>query len=72
MRGPKDVYMRRVSSGFTETDTATRIIERLARADGTDAVAARESLMRSRGGILSSGGLTADRSLPGNASATIQ
>ena len=40
-----------VSPGFTETDAATRMIERLAEADGTDAAAAREALMRSLGGI---------------------
>jgi NAD(P)-dependent dehydrogenase (short-subunit alcohol dehydrogenase family) len=40
-----------VSPGFTETDAATRLIERLASADDTDTVAAREALMRSLGGI---------------------
>jgi len=49
--GPKGVRVVRVSPGFTETDAATRMIERLAAADGTDAPAAREALMRSLGGI---------------------
>lgn len=49
--GPKGVRVLRVSPGFTETDAATRMIERLAEADGTDAPAAREALMRSLGGI---------------------
>lgn len=49
--GPKGVRVLRVSPGFTETDAATRLIERLASADDTDTVAAREALMRSLGGI---------------------
>jgi NAD(P)-dependent dehydrogenase (short-subunit alcohol dehydrogenase family) len=49
--GPKGVRVLRVSPGFTETDAATRMIERLAETDGTDADAAREALMRSLGGI---------------------
>ena len=49
--GPQGVRVLRVSPGFTETDAATRMIERLAEADGTDAAAAREALMRSLGGI---------------------
>ena len=49
--GPKGVRVLRVSPGFTETDAATRMIERLAQADGTDAAAARDALMRSLGGI---------------------
>lgn len=49
--GPKGVRVLGVSPGFTETDAATRMIERLAQAEGTDAAAARAALMRSLGGI---------------------
>jgi NAD(P)-dependent dehydrogenase (short-subunit alcohol dehydrogenase family) len=49
--GPKGVRVVRVSPGFTETDAASRMIERLARAEGVDTETAREGLMRSLGGI---------------------
>ena len=49
--GPKGVRVLRVSPGFTETDAATRLIERLASLNGTNTMAAHEALMRSRGGI---------------------
>jgi NAD(P)-dependent dehydrogenase (short-subunit alcohol dehydrogenase family) len=49
--GPTGVRVLRVSPGFTETDSATRMIQRLAVADGTDVPAAREALTRSLGGI---------------------
>jgi NAD(P)-dependent dehydrogenase (short-subunit alcohol dehydrogenase family) len=49
--GPKGVRVVRVAPGFTETHAATRMIERLAQADRTDISAARDSLMRSLGGI---------------------
>jgi NAD(P)-dependent dehydrogenase (short-subunit alcohol dehydrogenase family) len=49
--GPGGVRVLRVAPGFTETDAATRMIQRLAKADGTDADAARQGLMRSLGGI---------------------
>jgi NAD(P)-dependent dehydrogenase (short-subunit alcohol dehydrogenase family) len=49
--GPKGVRVLRVSPGFTETDAATRMIERLAAADGTDTATARQGLMRALGGI---------------------
>ncbi len=49
--GPRGVRVLRVSPGFTETDAATRMIERLAEAKGTDTSAARDALMRSLGGI---------------------
>jgi NAD(P)-dependent dehydrogenase (short-subunit alcohol dehydrogenase family) len=49
--GPKGIRVLRVSPGFTETDAATRLIERLASLNGTDTMAAHEALMRSRGGI---------------------
>jgi NAD(P)-dependent dehydrogenase (short-subunit alcohol dehydrogenase family) len=49
--GPSGVRVLRVSPGFTETDAATRMIERLAVAGNGDIQAAREALMRSLGGI---------------------
>ena len=49
--GPKGVRVVRVSPGFTETDAASRMIERLAQAEGVETGAAREGLMRSLGGI---------------------
>jgi NAD(P)-dependent dehydrogenase (short-subunit alcohol dehydrogenase family) len=49
--GPQGVRVVRVSPGFTETDAATRMIERLAQAEGVETGAAREGLMRSLGGI---------------------
>lgn len=49
--GPQGVRVVRVSPGFTKTDAASRMIERLAQADGVDTGAAREGLMRSLGGI---------------------
>lgn len=48
---PKGIRVLRVSPGFTETDAATRMIQRLARAEGVDTEAARQGLMRSLGGI---------------------
>jgi NAD(P)-dependent dehydrogenase (short-subunit alcohol dehydrogenase family) len=49
--GPKGVRVLSVAPGFTETDAATRMIERLAQAEGVGAEAARDGLMRSLGGI---------------------
>lgn len=49
--GPKGVRVLRVAPGFTETDAARRMIERLAQADGVDADVARAGLMRALGGI---------------------
>jgi NAD(P)-dependent dehydrogenase (short-subunit alcohol dehydrogenase family) len=49
--GPKGVRVVRVSPGFTETSAATRMIERLAEADGTEASSARVAMMQSLGGI---------------------
>jgi NAD(P)-dependent dehydrogenase (short-subunit alcohol dehydrogenase family) len=49
--GPQGVRVVRVSPGFTETDAASRMIERLAKAQGVGTAAAREGLMRSLGGI---------------------
>jgi len=41
----------RVSPGWVETDAAVRLVERLAKSDGTDYKAAQKSLMDSLGGI---------------------
>lgn len=49
--GPQGVRVVRVSPGFTETDSASRMIARLAQAEGIDLDAAREGLMQSLGGI---------------------
>jgi NAD(P)-dependent dehydrogenase (short-subunit alcohol dehydrogenase family) len=49
--GPKGVRVLSVAPGFIETGAATRMIERLARAAGTDAAAARQGLIDSLGGI---------------------
>lgn len=49
--GPRGVRVISVAPGFTETDAATALIERLALAAGTDAAAARQSLMDALGGI---------------------
>jgi NAD(P)-dependent dehydrogenase (short-subunit alcohol dehydrogenase family) len=48
---PKGVRVVSVAPGFTETAAATRMIERLAKADGTDIDTARNGLMRALGGI---------------------
>jgi NAD(P)-dependent dehydrogenase (short-subunit alcohol dehydrogenase family) len=48
---PKGVRVVSVAPGFTETDAATRMIERLAAAQGTDTDAARRGLMQALGGI---------------------
>jgi NAD(P)-dependent dehydrogenase (short-subunit alcohol dehydrogenase family) len=47
----KGVRVVSVAPGFTETDAATRMIERLAKAGGTDTAVAREGLMNALGGI---------------------
>jgi NAD(P)-dependent dehydrogenase (short-subunit alcohol dehydrogenase family) len=48
---PKGVRVVSVAPGFTETDAATRMIERLAKASGTDTATARQGLMSALGGI---------------------
>jgi len=48
---PKGVRVLSVAPGFIETQAATRMIERLALAAGTDTAAARQGLMDSLGGI---------------------
>ncbi|MFN3523579.1 MAG: SDR family oxidoreductase [Phenylobacterium sp.] len=49
--GPRGVRVLSVAPGFTETQAATRMIERLAAADGGGIEAAREGLVRALGGI---------------------
>jgi NAD(P)-dependent dehydrogenase (short-subunit alcohol dehydrogenase family) len=48
---PRGVRVVSVAPGFTETDAATALIERLALAAGSDTTAARQGLMDSLGGI---------------------
>jgi NAD(P)-dependent dehydrogenase (short-subunit alcohol dehydrogenase family) len=49
--GPHGIRVNCVAPGFTETEAATRLIQRLAAQAGTDTAAARQSLMNSLGGI---------------------
>lgn len=48
---PRGIRVNSVAPGFTETEAATRLIERLAKQAGTDTTAARQNLMNSLGGI---------------------
>jgi NAD(P)-dependent dehydrogenase (short-subunit alcohol dehydrogenase family) len=48
---PHGIRVNSVAPGFTETEAATRLIERLAAQAGTDTTAARQNLMNSLGGI---------------------
>lgn len=48
---PCGIRVNSVAPGFTETEAATRLIERLASKAGTDTAAARQRLMNSLGGI---------------------
>ncbi len=48
---PRGIRVNSIAPGFTETEAATRLIERLAAQAGTDATAARQDLMNSLGGI---------------------
>jgi len=48
---PKGIRVVRISPGWVETDAAVRLVERLAKADGTDYKTAQKSLMDSLGGI---------------------
>jgi NAD(P)-dependent dehydrogenase (short-subunit alcohol dehydrogenase family) len=49
--GPKGIRVVRVSPGWVETEAAVRMVERLAKANGTDYSAAQKGLMNSLGGI---------------------
>lgn len=49
--GPRGIRVNSVAPGFTETEAARRLIERLAKQAGTDVAAARQSLINSLGGI---------------------
>jgi len=48
---PHGIRVNSVAPGFTETEAATGLIERLAAKAGTDSAAARQSLINSLGGI---------------------
>jgi NAD(P)-dependent dehydrogenase (short-subunit alcohol dehydrogenase family) len=48
---PKGIRVVRVSPGWVETEAAVRLVERLAKADGTDYRAAQKGLMDALGGI---------------------
>ncbi len=48
---PKGIRVVRVSPGWVETEAAVRLVERLAKADGTDYETAQRGLMGSLGGI---------------------
>jgi NAD(P)-dependent dehydrogenase (short-subunit alcohol dehydrogenase family) len=49
--GPQGIRVNSVAPGFTETEAATKLIERLAAESGTDTGGARQNLMKSLGGI---------------------
>ena len=49
--GPRGVRVVAIAPGFTETDAATALIDRLALAAGTDSARARQGLMDALGGI---------------------
>jgi NAD(P)-dependent dehydrogenase (short-subunit alcohol dehydrogenase family) len=49
--GPRGIRVNTVAPGFTETQAAVELIERLAARAGTDMAAARQGLMDSLGGI---------------------
>jgi NAD(P)-dependent dehydrogenase (short-subunit alcohol dehydrogenase family) len=49
--GPRGIRVLSVAPGFTETQAASALIERLASQAGTDTAAARQGLMDSLGGI---------------------
>ena len=48
---PRGIRVNSVAPGFTETEAATRLIERLAKEGNTDTTTARQNLMNSLGGI---------------------
>lgn len=49
--GPRGIRVNSVAPGFTETEAATGLIERLATQAGTDTATARQNLMNALGGI---------------------
>jgi NAD(P)-dependent dehydrogenase (short-subunit alcohol dehydrogenase family) len=49
--GPKGVRVVRIAPGWVETEAAVRMVERLAKAEGTDYQTAQKGLMASLGGI---------------------
>jgi len=49
--GPKGIRVVRVAPGWVETEAAVRMVERLAKAEGTDYRTAQKGLMASLGGI---------------------
>lgn len=49
--GARGIRVNSVAPGFTETEAATRLIERLAAQAGTDTTVAKQNLMNSLGGI---------------------
>jgi NAD(P)-dependent dehydrogenase (short-subunit alcohol dehydrogenase family) len=49
--GPKGIRVVRVSPGWVETEAAVRLVNRLAKANGTDYAGAQKALMASLGGI---------------------
>jgi NAD(P)-dependent dehydrogenase (short-subunit alcohol dehydrogenase family) len=49
--GPRGIRVNSVAPGFTETQAAGKLIERLAAQQGTDTAGARQGLMNSLGGI---------------------
>jgi NAD(P)-dependent dehydrogenase (short-subunit alcohol dehydrogenase family) len=49
--GPQGIRVNSIAPGFTETEAAKALIERLAAQTGTDTAAARQGLMNSLGGI---------------------
>ena len=48
---PKGIRVVRVSPGWVETEAAARLVTELAKREGTDYETARNSLMKSLGGI---------------------
>lgn len=48
---PKGIRVMRVAPGWVETEAAVRLVNRLAKADGTDYAGAQKALMASLGGI---------------------
>ena len=49
--GPKGIRVVRVAPGWVETEAAVRMVDRLAKAEGTDYRTAQKGLMVSLGGI---------------------